>query len=257
VNQELESDTKMTGDQKQSWDLSRTNKLVEKVFGREQHVIVQPCLRSIVDRQNFAQYHYAETNHLLKDFEQRYLQDRYLLEVIHGLDEAASLDFERLMIKAGAHVTACIQAMHAIPDILASGVYLALGLNLEQDALPDRKVNITTVTQRVKRERDCCDLAALLKEVSSGATYEHIAAVSNLSKHRTVIRASLSMDMTGTREKLHEFHITSFTKPTASAVKNYPSVPLSDLFEDEYLRVGRLVIRVGSKLDEVLKLRST
>ena len=235
------------------WDLSRTDALVETVFGREQREIVHACLRSIVDRQKFAQYHYLETERLLKGFQQKYLNGRHLLEVVHGGDERGSIAFERLMIKAGAHVTACIQAMHAIPDILASGVYLALGLNRRQDALPDRRVNITSVTHRLKSEPGCADLAVLLEEVSSGHEYEHVAAVSNLSKHRTVIRASLSQDETGTRERPHEFHIMSFDKPTDGGMKHYPSISLADLVVDEFSRVGLLILKIGHKIDEVLE----
>lgn len=236
------------------WDLSRTYTLVETVFGREQRAVVYPCLRSIVDRQNFARYHYIETERLLKRFQQKYLNGRHLLEVVHGGDERGSMAFERLMVKAGAHVTACIQAMHAVPDILASGVYFAVGLNRQQDALPDRRINIANVTHRLKREPGCADLAALLENVSSGDEYEHVAAVSNLSKHRTVIRASLNQDETGTRERLHEFHIMSFEKPTDRGVKHYPSISLADLVVHEFSRVSRLVIKIGHKIDETLEL---
>jgi len=238
------------------WDLSRTNSLVEKLFGREQHQIVQPCLRSIVDRQNFAQYHYSETARLLKSFQQKYLTGQPLFMAIHGGDENARTAFERLMIEAGAHVTACIQAVHAVPDILASGVYLALGLNLRQDALPDKNVNIATVKDRVKSEAGCGALAALLQKVSAGEKYQHLSALSNLSKHRTVIRTSLNQDMTGTREKLHEFHLTAFKKPGKRGVKQYPSISLADLIEPEFLRLGKLVVQTGHKLNEVLELKS-
>lgn len=201
----------------------------------------------------FARYHYQETERLLKDFQRKYLNDRHLLEVVHGDDESASMAFERLMVRVGAHVTACIQAMHAVPDILASGVYLALGLDRRQDALVDRRINIWNVTQRLKRDADYADLAALLEEVSSGGKYEHVAAVSNLSKHRTVIRASLNQDMTGTRERLHEFHITSFEKPTKDGVKCYPTTSLADLVAAEFSRVSILVLKIGHKIDEVLE----
>lgn len=237
------------------WDLNRTNSLVERAFGREQRGIVHPCLRSIVDRQNFARYHYSEADRLLKVFRRKHLSNQHLLVAIHGGNEGSRIAFENLMIKAGAHVTACIQAMHAIPDILASGVYFALGLNRSPDALPDRSVNIASVTNHIIREPGYVDLAVLLEEVRAGDGYEHISAISNLSKHRTVIRHSLNQDMTGTRGELHEFQITSFEKATKGGVKHYPTISLADLLTPEFFRVGGLVVRIGHKIDEVLELK--
>lgn len=256
MNQEVESDVPHAHNPQQSWDLVRTCKLVETVFGHEQGKIVQPCLRSIVDRQWFAKYHYSETNRLLEDFQDQYLREHIILEVIHGLDEVASPAFERLMINAGAHITACIQAMHAVPDILASGVYFALGLNLRLDSLSDWQVNISKVAERVKLEPGCIELAALLNEVSSGDDFRHVAAVSNLSKHRTVIRASLSMDLTGGREKTYEFHIKDFEKKTSGGMRYFPSVSFEDLLKNEFTRIAKLIIKIGNKINDTLESRS-
>lgn len=237
------------------WDLNKTNRLVERAFGREQRAIVHPCLRSIVDRQNFARYHYSEADRLLKAFRRKHLSNQHLLVAIRGGNESSRIAFENLMIKAGAHVTACIQAMHAIPDILASGVYFALGLNRLPDALPDRSVNIANVTNHIMRELGYVDLAVLLDEVRAGSGYEHVSAISNLSKHRTVIRHSLNQDMTGTRVELHEFQITSFEKATKGGGKHYPTISLADLLAPEFFRVGGLVVRIGHKIDEILELK--
>jgi hypothetical protein len=237
------------------WDLNKTNGLVERVFGREQRAIVHPCLRSIVDRQYFARYHYGEADRLLKAFQRKHLSNQHLLVAIHGGNESSRIAFENLMIKAGAHVTACIQAMHAIPDILASGVYFALGLNRSPDALSDRSVNIANVTNHIMREPSYVNLAVLLDEVRTGSGYEHVSAISNLSKHRTVIRHSLNQDMTGTRKELHEFQITSFEKATKGGGKHYPAISLADLLTPEFFRVGGLVVRIGHKIDEVLELK--
>lgn len=205
-------------------------------------------------KQNFAQYHYGEIDRLLKAFRRKHLADQHLLVAIHGGNERSRIAFESLMIKAGAHVIACIQAMHAIPDILASGVYLALGLNQAQDALADRKVNLANVTNRIKRDPPWAALAGLLKAVSEGAKYDHLAALSNLSKHRTVIKHSLSQDVTGNRQNLHEFQIPSFEKVTEGGVNHYPTISLAELLSPEFSRMGGLVIHVGHKIDEALEL---
>lgn len=178
---------------------------------------------------------------------------QHLFLAIHGGSENSRIAFENLMIKAGAHVVACIQAMHAIPDILASGVYLALGLNRTLGALPDRKVNVATVSNRLASEPGLENLGILLKEVCKEDAYEHLSVLSNLSKHRTVIRHSLSQDMTGKREKLHEFQIPSFEKPTGGGVKHYPSISLAELLSPEFVRVGGLVVQIGHGINAELE----
>lgn len=237
----------------QSWDLKKTYDLVEKLFGRVQLSIVQPSIRSIGDRQKFAQYHYVETKRLLRGFQRRHLRNRHLFEAIHGSDEKASYAFEVLMVKVGAHITACIQAIHAVPDILASGVYLGLGLNLKSEKLADRSINITSVGNLLRRFPSYIELATLFDQVALGYKYEYIAAVSNLSKHRTVIRPSLNMDMTGVRTNLHEFHIGSFEKKIGGILKYYPSISIEDLLEEEFSRVGGIIVEIGNKMNEILE----
>ena len=39
-------------------------------------------------------------------------------------------------MKVGAHVTAFVQSVHAVPDICAYMIYCALGFDTEPDAIP-------------------------------------------------------------------------------------------------------------------------
>lgn len=234
------------------WDLLRTATLVETVFGLGQSALVKPCLRSIVDRQHFAKYHYRETSRLLKAFQRRYLKDG-LLWALADEDDRTRLMFERLMVAAGAHVTACVQAIHAIPDILASSVYFGYGMNLSAYALSDRNVNLQRVIGVARKISGCERIVELLFRVSSGPDYEHLSALSNLSKHRTVIRSILNEDQTGARNELHEFHIAAFEKLTESGVKNYPQVSLSDLLKPEFERLSKLVVEIGLELNNSLE----
>lgn len=239
--------------QMQPWDLHHTYGLVERAFGRDQVALVKPCLQSVVDRQNFASYHFQETRRLLKSFKRKHLADKNLFLALHGSNNPpARIPFEVLMIKAGAHATACVQAIHAISDILASGVYFASGLNLSAQPLSDRDISTDSVTTLVKRTPSLANLADPVSRISTGPQYEHLAALSNLSKHRTIIRTTLSEDWTGKRKELHEFRLPAFSRPTKSGQKHYPEVSFASLTEAEYMRLGLLVIEIGHEINAAL-----
>lgn len=237
----------------QPWDLHHTYCLVERAFGRDQVALVKPCLQSVVDRQNFASYHFLETRRLLKSFKRKHLADKNLLVALHGArNPSARVPFEVLMIKAGAHATACVQAIHAISDILASGVYFATGLNLSAQPLSDRDISINSVSTLVKRTPSLANLADPVSRIAAGQQYEHLAALSNLSKHRTIIRTALNEDWTGKRKELHEFHFPAFSRATKSGKEYYFEVSFASLTEAEYNRLGFLVIEIGHEINTAL-----
>ena len=69
--------------------------------------LVRECTRSIVDRQNFGRFHYHEVRCLAKSFERKHLSEKSLIELFVSDDIREA--FERFIIKAGAHATACVQ----------------------------------------------------------------------------------------------------------------------------------------------------
>ncbi|MBI5006202.1 MAG: hypothetical protein HZB95_03655 [Nitrosomonadales bacterium] len=215
--------------------------------------LVKPCLQSVVDRQHFASYHFKETQRLLKSFKRKHLAHNNLLLALYGARNApAKVPFEVLMIKAGAHATACVQAIHAVSDILASGVYFTTGLNLSAKPLSDRKISINSVTNLVKLTPSLANLADPVSRIAAGPQYEHLAALSNLSKHRTIIRTNLNEDWTRKRKELHEFHLPAFSRATKSGQKHYPEVSFASLTEAEYNRLSLLVIEIGHEINAAL-----
>ena len=237
------------------WDFRETHALVERAYGSEQLALVRPCLRSIVDRQNFGKYHYQESQRLIKAFQRRHLNDKMLMVALHGgrEHERSRVAFEHLMIKAGAHITACIQCLHAVPDILASAVYFGSGLNLTAHPLKDRDVSIKAVVAAARANADLRRLGDLLDIIASGSQYEHLSALSNLSKHRTIIRTSLNEDWTGSRQDRYELHLTSFNKQTGGGTKEYAQASVAFLLVPESERLSRHVIDVGHELNASLR----
>lgn len=237
----------------QPWDLRHTYGLVERAFGRDQVDLVKPCLQSVVDRQNFASYHFEEAQRLLKSFKRKHLSDNNLLLALHGArNPPARVPFEVLMIKVGAHVSACVQAIHAISDIMASGIYFATGLNLSEHPLSDRGISISSVTDLVKGTPSLANLADPVSRIAAGQQFEHLSALSNLSKHRTIIRTALNEDWTGNREEMHELHLPAFSRSTKSGQKHYPEVSFTSLTETEYTRLGLLFLEIGHEINAAL-----
>lgn len=216
-----------------TWDLKDTCGLVKKVFGLSQLELTSPCLRSITDRQMFADYHYRETLRLLAAYKHNHLlqiEGLHSFELRRAGNEKMRDAFETLMAKAGAHVTACVQSLHAVPDIVANGVYFACGLNLDPYPLADDKVSFTTVRKRMVGRISVKDIDASLAQLVIGDDHKHISALSNLSKHRSIVRVGLHEDLTGLKQEKYEFRFSSFERTNTP----FAEVSVASLLQREF-----------------------
>ena len=230
------------------WRLPETHKLVLTRFGRGQERLTQDCTRSIVDRQNFARYHYQEVRRLAKQFEQKYLAERLSLIELHASDRMRTA-FEGFILKAGAHATACVQSVHAIPDILANAIYYAAALNLTSAVIPEHQVGVASVAKLLRRVALAPQLAQILSKATQGSDWEYLSAVSNTSKHRSVVRSSFNEDWTGKRKNRRELQFSMFERGD----KHYRSRSFEDTIGPEYDRIGKVVIETGHELNNWLR----
>jgi len=234
------------------WNLEETYGLVKVVFGQAQERLARESTRSVLDRQAFTRYHYQEALRLSKTFERTHLTNSLLID-LHAQDgQRKRVAFEKYIVKAGAHATASIQSLHAIPDILAHAIYFACGQNLGPNALQERDVTLPAVVGALKHDDAFRCLAPLLSSAQSGELWRHLAAVSNLSKHRSVVRTALNEDWTGTRKNFRELQFQSFERDG----KYFATQSLQALLEPEYNRLSFLIITLGHELDACLKQRA-
>jgi hypothetical protein len=229
------------------WNLPETHDLVRRRFGHKQELLVRECTRSIVDRQRFGRFHYHEACRLAKSFERNHLSEKSLIE-LNASDELIAA-FERFIMKAGAHSTACVQSIHAIPDILANALYYACGLNLGSAAIPEHKVSVNSVIKALRRQASSKALAETLSRAVEGPGWDHLSAISNLSKHRSVIRSSLSEDWTGKRKNPREIQFAVFQR----GGQQYWSKSLEDVVGPEYDRLSIVVVETGNELNRSLR----
>lgn len=232
------------------WDLNETYQHVRRVFGRAQETLARESARSVTDRQAFSSYHFAEAMRLSKAFERNHLSGaRTILEIHVAGAEKKERAFQIYMVKAGAHSIAAVQSLHAIPDIFAHAVYFASGQNLQPHALDDSDISLQRVATCLKQDMSFAALASPLRAIQSGAGWRHLAAVSNMSKHRSVVRAAYNEDWTGKRAKPRELHVSAFEWHG----KPHPAVSLRELLEPEYERLMKSVIGVAHELNACLR----
>lgn len=231
------------------WELPETHALVKTAFGAAQLRLARESIRSLVDREHYASYHFREAARLTKDFERRHLKDGVLLDIYTQQGERKRSAFEQYIVKASAHAVASVQSIHALPDILANATYLASGQNLLPNALAEHEIALPAVVGAMKADTNFCSLAPLLTKAQSGSHWRHLAALTNLSKHRSVVRASLNEDLTGLRTKHRELHFQSFERNA----KYFPAISVQSLLEPEFLRLATLIVEVGHELNACLR----
>jgi len=234
----------------QSWNHFDTHALVKSRFGPAQEALTRKSTLSVNHRKDFSSYHYAELIRLTKAFESRYMKNVSTILDMHTQDGTRIRQaFERYMVKAGAHTIGAAQSLHALPDIFAHAIYFATGQNLLANALPDRDINLPKVVATLKKSPSFNSLAPSLAGVQSGEGWKHLSAVCNMSKHRSVVRAALNEDWTGSREDMREIQVESFEHNSHS----FPAMSVKDLLEPEYFRLLNSIVSIGNNLNSCLR----
>lgn len=237
-----------------TWDLSQTYKLIHSLYGYEQEKLARESLRSVIDRQRYSSYHFSEAMRLTKIFERKHLNDvELLLEIYVEGAERKLMAFEKFMIKAGAHSVAAVQSLHAIPDIFSHALYFATAQNLQPHALTEREISLPAVVKNLNHDKTHEALSIQLASMQSGTNWQHLAAASNMSKHRSIVRSTYTEDWTGTKAERRELHVSSFEWNK----KIYPAVSLRNLLEPEYNRLFNTILNIGDELNNFLRKAAT
>lgn len=226
------------------WNLLALKKAVHQQYGREQERSLTPSLNSVAQRGEFAKYHYQEAKRLLGAASTAHAVPEEMMMLVLGSD-AASADFQQARFQAAAHITACVQSMHATADTLAHAIYFALGMNLDPALriLP-RKISISNVIKNV--------VAGLLKdqltELVEHEGFRYLTALNNHSKHRSIVDTPFSIDVTATPG-------TSGLKFAAfeyEAGRTFPECWAMPTLDAEYNRQSKLVVSIGQALNSIV-----
>jgi len=151
--------------------------------------------------------------------------------ILFGQDERGWRRFNVVIRKVAADVTACVQSIHALPDILASAVYYSLALDRTHTPRDGRYVNHAFVIKSLATVPGAEAVRASLTKMTASASYKHLAALSNQSKHYSIVFPALNTDMTGKREQQHMLVIPAFTARSGAFSQVFVSQFLPPVYE--------------------------
>lgn len=230
------------------WDVEETRKQIRRLFGEDQLELAKPCLRSVGDRQIYARIHFQDARAKIDSYTRTALQDASLFEVTFG-DSEAWVEFNIFIREVGAHLTACVQSIHAVPDILAHAIYYSLCLNRSAGALKPRDVCARSVLGLLRRQPQLNAVTTLLESLVSAESFAHLAALANQAKHRSIVAPAMNEDLTGTRERPHKVVFPAFSYDKSE----FPQVFADDFLAVEYGRSSQCVVNIGIELNAVLQ----
>lgn len=235
-----------------SWYVEGTREAIARVFGPKQLELARPCLRSLYDRQFYARFHYQRAEATLRRYVRSHLKDKDFLPIAFAADEPEWNRFNVVIRKVGADLTACVQSLHAIPDILANAAYYALALDRTVKPEKGRYVNHAFVTDSIKTITPLTDVHRSLRSATTGQRYKQLAALANQSKHYSIVFPELSHDLTGARAEQYLLKLPAF---------NARGTPHSQVFVNDFLppiheQISRSVVATGRAIDEYLKSAS-
>jgi hypothetical protein len=231
------------------WNIEATRQEIERVHGRRQLELARPCLRSLSDRQFYARFHYQRTRSTLGRYVKQHLDPDDPMPTIFGQDQKGWNRFNVVIRKLGADVTACIQSIHAVPDILASAVYFALALDRSSKPGPGKFVNHGFVMDATAGVPALKEVHAGLRAATAGKAWGHLAALANQSKHYSIVFPALNTDLTGERAEKHMPVLPSFI----ARGKRYPQVFVSEFLPPIYSQVSQAVQTTGHALHSCLR----
>lgn len=231
-----------------TWDADATRRAIQKNFGPEQLVLARPCIRSLSDRQFYAAFHYQRAERTLARYVSTHLQSKDFIDISFGADEDEWNRFNIVIRKIGADLTACIQSLHALPDVLASAIYFSLQLNARFLPKPGRYVNHAFVADCLEKCPDLNEVYEPMKAAVAGSGFRHLAALANQSKHCSIVFPALSADLTGKRKK--EYMLVFPVFQTARSL--FPQVFVNDFLPPVHEHISRNIVLAGHALNSAL-----
>jgi hypothetical protein len=231
------------------WDVELTGKLITAVFGAAQWKKAHPSIRSMTDRPEFCRYHYHEALDMMNEYIESNLKETGLWGVYEDYDQ-----FSYLMLKIRANIVAFVQSLHAVADTCSHMLYYSLALDKLPKPLREKDIYAKEVLKLLEQQRDGEHpeyerLCRLFREITTGDGYKYLSALTNTSKHRSIVRPELNEDATGRREEKWSLLLESFWY----AGEFFEKINAREFMQKEHDRIQPLTVSIGAELNEVLK----
>ena len=224
-----------TVEKKISVDLEHLRNLMSNELSDERFMEAKKILDSIVERHNYARYHYREY--------------RNIIDAKENVDGEHILPFlvndENLMLATAieANILACMQHLHASHDILSH--LLSYSLNIEFD--DEQYITLNNVQKKMQGITKYTVINNLLNELIENENFKYLTANVNHSKHRYNIVPSIRIDL---RDKPH---IKCLFSSFVHKQTNYSEKDLDEFLKDELQRELLLVIDIENTVIDLLK----
>lgn len=233
------------------WDSHETRDLVLRLYGKAQWIsLTEPSLRSFKDRVLFAEYHFLEASNMLAKYIDEKLAHVESMFLLHA-DYDAHVDFSKMMLRIRAHATAAIQSLHALADTCAHMLLYGLALDREPKAPTGRGITAKSVLRMMQGKQDLDSLRGLFASLVAGPGFERLDALSNMAKHRGIVRPALREDLTGCRPEKYDLPFEHFEYHG----KPFSPMHVREFIQSEHDRMQHLLVDIGMQLNSVLRAR--
>lgn len=195
-------------------------------------------------RQRWAMFHLNEVYDLFDRLDREVIQGRHLFEFFSDSEDGGR--FSRDQTHIGAHAMAAAQSMHALADITAHAVYYSMALDKGSAVIKNaRKIDHHAVIDALPPGA----LQDSLKSVASGDDWGHLAAIVNVSKHRSVVRSVIAFDVEELPDRRHWLRFDAFTY---SRPDPYPEREVAPFLRAELFRISSAMQAVIEAIDASL-----
>lgn len=227
-----------------NFDFSNTTDQIADMYGEEQRLYVSSAIHSVIQRENYARFHYWEVKRIIDEYVANDINQKNLIQKISSQD-SDSQDFHT---KLGAHLLGCIQSLHAIADIASHATYYSLGLNKGESPLKEREVTHQKVTKKIKDIGKFKQVHFQLETLIESLDYKHIEALANYGKHRSIIAIGLIKDQTGLAAERYSIQFDAFKYNDVE----YEKTDASSLIEREFDRLSEVILSLVREINNVV-----
>ena len=218
-----------------SANLERLRSLAQKNISEERYKDLRLIIGSLVDRQEYAKYHYGEYRRIVDK------KNNVHKQVALILSNNEEDYWDKVGIKS--NIVVCMQHLHIVHDILAHLIAYTLDLKYDNE----RKITLRNVCQRIQTNTDFVDLSNLLVDLVDNDNFDYLVANVNHSKHKYNIEPSITVAPQEASPIKCVFSQFSHHKIT------YPKKNADEFIQEEFNRELRIIIQIENELIQILE----
>ncbi len=212
--------------------------MVETNISEERYGDFKLIINSLIDRQEYARYHYGEYRRIIDSKNNIYKQMTLIIA------EGNKDYWDKVGISANA--LACIQNLHVVHDILAHLITYALDLKFKDE----RHITLKNVHSKIQEHIDYSSIDTLLVDLIENDNFNYMVANVNHSKHKYNIEPSITVSPMEEPSVACSFSQFNFHG------KDYPKKDTDTFFKTEFNRELKLILHIENELIRILEISS-